>query len=52
MFGNGPSIQQIIVANVKDETDEQDKQYGRLLSEEIIASMQLKKPQTPKKDQE
>lgn len=52
MFGNGPSIQQIIVANVKDETDEEDKQYGRLLSEEIIASMQLKKPQTPKKDQE
>jgi hypothetical protein len=45
MFVNGASIQQVLVGNVKDETAVADQQYGRLLSEQIMASMQLKQPQ-------
>lgn len=52
MFVHGASIQQVIVAHIKDETAEADKQYGRLLSEQIIESMQLNKPETPKKEAE
>jgi hypothetical protein len=52
MFVNGGSVQQVVVGHVKDETAEQDKQYGRLVSEQIIASMQFKKPQTPKTEEE
>jgi hypothetical protein len=50
MFVNGVSIQQVLVGHVKDKTAEADKQYGRLLSEKIIASMQLKQPQPEVKE--
>lgn len=52
MFVNGASIQQILIGNLKDQTEESEKQYGRLLREQIIASMQPSQPQTPKKDQQ
>ncbi|BAO54917.1 hypothetical protein [Nonlabens marinus] len=52
MFVNGASVQQVIVAHKKDETEDVDKQYGRLISEQIIASMQFTKPQPPKDDAE
>jgi len=45
LFANGASIQQVVIGHVKDETAVADKQYGRLLQERIIASMQLKQPQ-------
>jgi hypothetical protein len=50
LFVNGASIQQVIIGHVKDETAEADKQYGRLLQEQIIASMQLKQPQPEVKE--
>jgi hypothetical protein len=50
LFANGASIQQVIIGHVKDETAEADKQYGRLLQEQIIASMQLKQPQPEVKE--
>jgi hypothetical protein len=40
----------VIIGHVKDETAEADKQYGRLLQEQIIASMQLKQPQPEVKE--
>ncbi len=52
MYINGASIQQILLAHVKDADDDSEKQYGRLLQEEIINSIQLKKVQPTKTDQQ
>ncbi|SCY32241.1 hypothetical protein SAMN05192588_2249 [Nonlabens sp. Hel1_33_55] len=53
VYVNGGSIQQILVAVVQDDAGlEPEKEYGRLLKEQIISSIQLNQPQTAKEDQE
>ncbi len=52
MYINAGTIQQILLAHVKDETSDSEKQYGRLLQEEIINSIQLKKIQPTKTQQQ
>jgi cytoskeletal protein RodZ len=50
LYANGAAIQQVLVGNVQDDTEEEEKQFGRLLREQIVQSIQIKKPQPSKEE--
>ncbi|AZQ43073.1 hypothetical protein [Nonlabens ponticola] len=51
LYIQGAAVQQVWIGNLKTNNDEEDKEYGRLLREQIVNSIELKKPQ-PKNDQQ
>lgn len=51
IFLNGNAIQAVVISTADIDADAPEQEYGRLLREQIMSSIQLNKPQTPKKDQ-
>lgn len=51
IFLNGNAIQAVVISTADIDADAPEQEYGRLLREQIMNSIQLNKPQTPKKDQ-
>ncbi|KQC32427.1 hypothetical protein AAU57_03100 [Nonlabens sp. YIK11] len=52
IYLNGNAVQAIIISTADLEAKSPEQEYGRLLREQIISSIQLNKPQPAKKDQE
>ena len=52
IFNENSGIQQIFVTYVEDEEEDKTREYGRLIKERILESIEIAKVQKPKKQSE